>query len=166
MTQDVLPEGFDDLLLLIGRLTYSWANTESLLIHVIAGLAGVDKDTDVVIFLTLNTTRARVDLVERLAKLDRIPPDQRRRVLDLTGDFMHLSSVRNRYSHSIYAFDTENRTARTILMRITDRKDGIRIGLSLDIDDEAMRDMQSALDSLADLNVRFWALIHDFGYPL
>jgi hypothetical protein len=57
-----LPENFDDLLLLVGRLTYSWAKTESLLIHLIAGLARVDKETAVVIFLTLNTTRARVDL--------------------------------------------------------------------------------------------------------
>jgi hypothetical protein len=165
MTQDILPESFNDLLLLIGRLTYSWANTESLLIHVIAGLASVDKETAVVIFLTLNTTRARVDLVERLAKLDRVPADQRKRVLDLTGDFMHLSAVRNRYSHSIYAFDTENRTARTILMRITDRKDAIRMGLSMDIDTETVKAMQSALDSLAELNGRFWALIRDFGYP-
>ena len=161
-----LPDDFNDLLLLIGRLTYSWANTESLLIHVIAGLAGVDKDTAVVIFLTLNTTRARVDLVERLAKLDRVPAEQRKRVLDLTGDFMHLSSVRNRYSHSIYAFDTENRTARTILMRISDRKDAIRIGLSMDIDEEAIRDMQGALDSLAELNQKFWSLIRDFDYPV
>ncbi len=165
MADGGLPEGFDDLLLLIGRLTYSWANTESLLIHLIAGLARVDKETAVVIFLTLNTTRARVDLVERLAKLDRVPAGQRKRVLGLTGDLVGLSAVRNRYSHSIYAFDTGNRTARTILMRISDRKDAIKLGLSMELDEDARRDMEAALATLAELNHRFWALIHEAGFP-
>ena len=59
---------FDDFLLLIGRLNYTWTNTESLLIHLIAGLSALDKEIATVIFLTLNTTRARIDLVERLSK--------------------------------------------------------------------------------------------------
>lgn len=160
-----LPEDFDDLLLLIGRLTYSWTNTESLLIHLIAGLARVDKDTALVIFLTLNTTRARVDLVERLAKLERVPAEQRRRVLELTGEFMKLSALRNRYNHSIYAFDTENRRARTILMRITDRKDTIKMGLSMELDEGSRKDMEAALATLADLNGRIWLLIRDAGFP-
>jgi hypothetical protein len=50
-------------------MNYMWTNTESLLIHVIAGLCGTDKDKAVIIFLTLNTTRARIDLVDRLAKM-------------------------------------------------------------------------------------------------
>ncbi len=165
MTAAGLPEDFDEHLLLIGRLTYSWTNTESLLIHLIAGLARVDKDTAVVIFLTLNTTRARVDLVERLAKLDRVPASDRQRVLELTTLFMKHSSMRNRYSHSIYAFDTENRTARTILMRISDRKDAIRMGLSMDLDDDARKEMEAGLEALAELNQRLWALIQDLGYP-
>lgn len=161
-----LPEGFDDLLLLIGRLTYAWANTESLLIHLIAGLARVDKETATVIFLTLNTTRARVDLVERLAKLDRVAADERRRVLDLTGAFMGLSAARNRYTHSIYAFDTENRTARTILMRISDRRDAIKMGLSMDLDEDAKAEMEVTLATLAELNAKLWALIRGLGFPV
>lgn len=161
-----LPDNFDDLLLLIGRLTYSWTNTESLLIHLIAGLARVDKETAVVIFLTLNTTRARVDLVERLAKLDRVPREQRDLVLELTGEFMRHSALRNRYNHSIYAFDVENRKARTILMRIADRKDTIKVGLATDLDDSALKDMEAALAELADLNQRLWSLIRESGFPL
>ncbi len=162
---DSWPEGFEDVLQLIGRLTYSWTNTESLLIHLIAGLARVDKETALVIFLTLNTTRARVDLVERLAKLDRVPSEQRRRVLELTGEFMALSALRNRYSHSIYAFDLETGTARTILMRISDRKDAIKMGLSMDLDEAARKDMETALSDLAELNRKLWSLILDSGFP-
>ena len=48
---------FQEILLLIGQLNYTWTNTESLLIYLIAGLAQVDKETAIVIFLTLNTRR-------------------------------------------------------------------------------------------------------------
>ncbi len=166
MAQGGLPEGFEEVLLLIGRLTYSWTNTESLLIHLIAGLARVDKETALVVFLTLNTTRARVDLVERLAKLDRVPAKQRRRVLELTGDFMKLSALRNRYSHSIYAFDPQGGTARTILMRIADRKDTIKVGETTALDEDSRRDMEAALSNLSELNQKLWLLIRDAGYPL
>ena len=50
----------DEILLRVGKLNYTWSNTESLLIHLIAGLARIDKDTALIIFLTLNTTRARL----------------------------------------------------------------------------------------------------------
>lgn len=105
MTPPGASGSFDALLLLIGRQTYVWTNTESLLIHLIGGLSRTDKDTATVIFLTLNTTRARVDLVERLAKLERTPAQERDRVLELTRDVTRLAALRNHYAHSIYAFD-------------------------------------------------------------
>ena len=43
-----LPPRFREILLLVGQMNYSWTNTESLLIHVIAGLAGTDKETAIV----------------------------------------------------------------------------------------------------------------------
>ncbi|MFD2738699.1 hypothetical protein ACFSUD_03865 [Sulfitobacter aestuarii] len=158
-------ETFDALLLRVGRLNYAWSNTESLLIHLIAGLAGTDKDTAVIIFLTLNTTRARIDLVERLAKMPRIPGEQRQRILALTGKVMKHSALRNRYSHSIYAFDPESGDARTILMRIADRKDDIKVGQSQAIDAAALSDVEAAIRDLAELNGDFWQLIRDFDYP-
>ena len=98
----------------MGRLNYAWTNTESLLIHLIAGLADTSKDVAVIIFLTLNTTRARTDLVERLAKMDDRDADEREAVLVLTRRLLKLSSLRNRYNHCIYAFDpTVGRRARS-----------------------------------------------------
>jgi hypothetical protein len=157
---------FDAILLLIGKLNYSWTNTESMLIHLIAGLAGTDKTTAVVIFLTLNTTRARVDLVERLAKMERTPAEQRSRVLDLTGRMMKISPLRNRYSHSIYAFDPESGSARTILMRIADRKDDLKMGRNDTIDDKSIADIRNAISELKKINSAFWSLSIDFGYPI
>ncbi|UYV39117.1 hypothetical protein N4R57_08990 [Rhodobacteraceae bacterium D3-12] len=121
-------KGLQDLIYRVGRLNYAWTNTESLLIHLIAGLSRVDKETAVVIFLTLNTTRARVDLVERLAKLPRAPKEQRTEILKLTTTLSKLGALRNKYNHCIYSFDPESGDVETILMRIQDRKEEIRMG--------------------------------------
>ena len=156
---------FDSLLLLIGRLNYAWTNTESLLIHLIAGLARTDKDRAIIIFLTLNTTRARVDIVERLAKLDDTPDNQKTRVLAFTQAMMKYSGLRNRYSHSIYAFDPESGDARTIMMRIADRKDGLKMGRSDLIDATAIGDIEKAIADLSELNKLCWRIIRDFEFP-
>lgn len=159
------PETFDRLMLSIGRLNYFWSNTESLLIHLIAGLSGVDKEVAVILFLTLNTTRARVDLVERLAKLDRVPEERRERLLALTREFLQLSALRNRYSHSIYAFNGQG-APRTIQMRIADRRHDIRLGRTEPLDEDALAALEDTLSALATLNRKVWKTIHDLGYPV
>lgn len=70
-----------DVLLRVGRLNYVWTNTESLLIYIIAHLLRVEKDAAIVVFLTLNTTRARIDLIERLSKLASTSPSDRKAIL-------------------------------------------------------------------------------------
>ncbi len=161
----IAPAEFDGALVRIGRLNYTWTNTESVLIHLIAGLAGTTKDAAVIIFLTLNTTRARIDLVDRLAKMDATPPERRRRILDLTGRMGRHAALRNHYNHSIYAFDPGDGGARTITMRIADRKDAIKVGRSRAIDAEALAEIDEAVQSLSDLNRDLWQAIRDFGYP-
>jgi hypothetical protein len=156
---------FERFLLLTGRMNYMWTNTESLLIHVIAGLAGTTKETAVVIFLTLNTTRARIDLVERLAKMEGHGPEERDRVLAGTRELARLSGIRNRLNHCIYAFDAESGSAQTILMRIADRKTEIRMGQTEPIDTTEMERLTAALDDLAALNRSLWQMIARHGYP-
>ena len=165
MTQTEPPSLFDRLMNLIGRMNYSWTNTESMLIHLIAGLAQTDKDTAVILFLTLNTTRARVDLVERLAKLDRIPVEQREAILPLTRQMVKLSALRNHYNHSIYAFDPVTGSARTIKMRIADRKTTIKVGQATDISSETIDDMEASLGDISKLNQDFWGVVERFDYP-
>lgn len=150
----------------IGKLNYCWTNTESLLIHMIAGLAKCDKDTAVIIYLTLSSTRARVDLVERLAKLSRVGEEEREQVLSLTRDLLRLSGLRNRYNHCIYSFDPAGGKPRTILMRISDRKDAIRVGRTDDLDEAAMSEIEASIDQLTELNTSIWRTANRFGYPL
>lgn len=153
---DSSDDRFDGFLKLLGELNYTWTNTESLLIHLIVGLAKVEKDVAVVIFLTLSTTRARIDLVERLAKLPGVPTDQRDEVLELTHTLQRQSGLRNRYNHCIYSFDSSSGAARTILMRIADRKSEIKVGQVGELDDKAIGELGDTIKALQDLNRRFW----------
>ena len=57
------------VLALIGNLICSWSNNESLFIYVLMILLRTDEASAAVVFATLNTTRARLDLIQRLAKI-------------------------------------------------------------------------------------------------
>lgn len=163
---DAVATDFDAFLLLIGKLNYAWTNTESLLIHLIAGLSGTDKETATIVFLTLNTTRARIDLVERLSKRDRVISRDRGLILSLTRRIQDQSALRNRYNHCIYAFDPESGVPRSILMRIADRKDRLLIGQSQDLDAAAAEDVKASIDELGGISRDIWQAIRDLGYPL
>jgi hypothetical protein len=157
---------FERFLLLTGQMNYMWTNTESLLIHVIAGLVGTDKETAVVVFLTLNTTRARIDLVERLAKMERRKKEEKDAILECTRALSRLSGVRNKFNHCIYSFDAESGSPQTILMRISDRKSDIRMGQTDPIDAAELTRVEEALAELAALNRKIWQLIGKQGYPV
>ncbi len=157
---------FDRFLLLLGQLNYSWTNTESLLIHLIAGLSNTDKETAVVTFLTLNTTRARIDLVERLSKLERVPQEEREAVLAVTGKVQRLAGLRNRYNHCIYSFDNDSGDLSTIQMRVADRKNRIKVGEMKPLDREAIQGIERSLDDLAVANRAVWQVIRRYAYPI
>ena len=156
---------FDDLLLQVGKLNYAWTNTESLLIHFIAGLAGTDIETATVIFLTLNTSRARIDLVNRLSKLDRVPKAEQEQIIGLTERIQKVGRLRNRYNHCIYAFDSKAEVSHTILMRIADRKDGIKMGQVAAVDEKATKDIAAAITELSEINRASWTFLKTHDYP-
>ena len=157
---------FERLLLLVGKLNYSWTNTESLLIHLIAGLGRMDKDTAIIVFLTLNTSRARIDLVDRFAKMDRTPAKERADVLKLTKEMIPISGLRNRYNHALYSFDADSGDATAIQMRIAERKGKLKIGEQHALDSVALEEIEGTLESLSSLNQRIWQLIKKRGYPV
>jgi hypothetical protein len=58
------------ILALIGNLIVSWSNNESLFIYVLMILLDTDQSSAAIVFsLRSNTTRARLDLIQRLAKI-------------------------------------------------------------------------------------------------
>lgn len=149
-----------DLLLKVGRLNYVWTNTESLLIYVIAHLLGVDKESAIIVFLTLNTTRARIDLVERLAKRQSMPPNERKTVLDAMSRLKRQSKARNKYNHSIYTFDEHGDISGTQLMRLVESDDAIRYGKVEQMDAREMRELERAIAEIASISKALWEFIH------
>ena len=58
------------VLALMGNLICSWSNNESLFTYVLMSLPRTDEAPAAVVFATLNTTRTRLDLIQRLAVVD------------------------------------------------------------------------------------------------
>ena len=153
------------ILLLIGQLNYTWTNTESLLIHMIAGLAKVDKETAIVIFLTLNTTRARIDLVERLAKMKSTPAICRGEVLEATRRLSDEAKLRNKYNHCIYSFDPDSGRGITQSMRIFESRDEIKYGKMEELDGAEIGRIRESINSLVEINRMFWDITERRGFP-
>lgn len=156
---------FRDILLLVGQLNYAWTNTESLLIYLIGGLARTDRETAIIIFLTLNTTKARIELVERLAKMATVDPLLRKSVLSATERLTKQSRLRNKYSHCIYSFDETGTRASTQLMRLVESKDSVRYGKVEALDEPELKRITACIASIQDINKEMWSIIEENQFP-
>ena len=156
----------EDLLLLIGKLNYAWTNTESLLIYLMAFLMRSGKDVAIVTFLTLNTSRARLDFIERLLKLESTDPEIRARLAPIVARMKTAARVRNKYNHCICSFDENGEIEATQLLRIADYGDTLKYGKIEAIDDaeigridESTSDIiminRSIFDFIREKNIRY-----------
>ncbi len=157
---------FEELFSLLGQLNYSFTNTESLLIHIIAGLTKVDKETSSIIFLTLNTTRARLSLVERLSKRKKSQKNLRTEVLQITKSMSDIIKIKNKYNHCIYSFDNESGQAATILMKIFDKKNEIKYGKLDHIDQNELDQLRKAIKDIGNLNITIWEFLKKNKFPI
>ncbi|KFB09260.1 hypothetical protein [Nitratireductor basaltis] len=156
----------DEILLLIGRLNYAWTNTESLLIYVLSFFMGGRKDVAVVTFLTLNTSRARFDLVERLLKLDGTEPEIRHSLVPLMSRMKAAAKVRNKYNHCIYSFDEHGEIEATQLMRIADFNDTLRYGKMEMLDDEELKRIETTVREVVEINKGILDFIEERKIPM
>ncbi|MFD1342550.1 hypothetical protein [Litorisediminicola beolgyonensis] len=157
---------FERFLAALGRLNYTFTNTESLLVHLIAGLLKTGKEEATIVFLTLNTMRARIDLVDRLAKRDGCPETLRTEIVGATRALAAQAGLRNRYNHCIYAFDADSGQAKSIMMRIADRKTRLQLGEELAIDAEALNGVEQAIQAILDVNRRIWRIVTENRFPV
>ncbi|MCW5720676.1 MAG: hypothetical protein KIS86_05985 [Devosia sp.] len=146
----------EEVLQLVGQLNYVWTNTESLFIYLIAHLAGTSKEVAIIIFLTLNTTRARLDLLERLAKTEATPPETRVAIQGFTAGLNREAKVRNKYNHCIYSFDANGELSSTQMMRIADFNNELKYGKLESLDDEEMDRIRAAIAEVTAVNRSIW----------
>ena len=130
-----------------------------------SGKSSVDKETAIIIFLTLNTTRARIELVERLAKMHKTPSACRQAVLTVTGKLTRQAKLRNKYSHCIYSFDESGTQGSTQLMRIVDGKDEVKYGKIEALDDKEMGRIHDSIEDIKVINKDIWSIVIDNSFP-
>jgi len=142
----------EELLLLIGKLNYAWTNTESLLIYLMAFLMRSGKDVAIVTFLTLNTSRARLELIERLLRLDSTERGIRARLMPLVARMKTGARVRNKYNHCIYSFDEHGEIEATQLLRIADYGDTLKYGKIEALGDAEIARINEVISEIIEIN--------------
>lgn len=151
----------DIILPLIGKLNYTWTNTESLLIYLISYLMRTSKEAAIVAFLSLNTTRSRLDFIERLAKMAETAPEDRREILSIVTRMKLEAKIRNKYNHCIYSFDANGDLESTQLMRIAEFGDDLRYGKVEDVDTAELERIEASIHKIALVNKSLWEFVRD-----
>lgn len=144
---------------LIGDLNFSWSNDESLFIYVLRLLLATDDISAAIVFSTLNTTRARLDLVTRLAKVHVGEARLRREIGRIVEAFARLTRLRNELTHCIFVVDAHGVITDTQTMKIEESRGRIRFGVRHPFDEARMRQLARAIAELNDLNRAIWDLL-------
>lgn len=148
------------ILALIGNVVFSWSNNESMFVYVLMLLIETDDVSAAIIFATLNTTRARLDLVQRLAKVKIEDRDTAQALEELVERFNALTRLRNEFNHSMYTLDGKGEITHTSSMRVQEsRRGGLQLGVSRPMDDERIREIVRAIEEMKALNRDLWALL-------
>jgi hypothetical protein len=144
------------ILALIGNLVFAWSNNESMFIYIIMLLMETNATSAGIVFSTLNTTRARLDLVERLAKA-KITDRQTAKALErLIERFNECTRVRNEFNHCIYVMNEHGEIAQTHSTRIQVTRSGLRFGTVRNMDDARIQEMLDTSEELKRLNRDMW----------
>lgn len=147
------------ILALIGNLVFSWSNNESLFIYVLMLLLRTDQASAAIVFVTLNTTRARLDLIRRLARAkvpDRIVMKELEALMDR---FDRATRARNEFNHCTFTLNERGEITHTQSMRVIEKKRGLTIGEVRAMDDARLAEMREAVAELRSLNRDLWEFL-------
>lgn len=143
----------------VGNLVFAWSNNESLFIYVLQILLRTDFPSAVVTFISLNTTRARLDLIRRLARL-RLPDDEAVKRLDkLIERFNDCTRLRNEFNHCIYQVDAAGRITHTNVLRVKETPKGLEYVETRPFDAARIAEIERAVRRLTRLNRDLWAFL-------
>ena len=153
-------------LALIGNLTFCWSNNESLLIYVLMLLLNTDQSSAAIVFATLNTTRARLDLIQRLAKLHLRDRAADKKLAKLIERFNDCTRIRNEFNHCMYAVDKHGEITHTQSMRVVETRKGLRFGEVKPVDEARISEMIKTIQELKKINREIWELFPELKTKL
>ena len=144
------------ILAVIGNLVYSWSNNESMFIYVLMLLMKTDEPSAAVVFATLNTTRARLDLIERLAKIKIRDRTIEKELERLVAKFNDYTRIRNEFNHCMYAVDQHGEITHTHSIRMQSGRGRLQLGIVRKLDEPRVTEMLDAIRNLTQLNRDIW----------
>jgi hypothetical protein len=147
------------ILALIGNLVFSWSNNESMFIYVLMVLLETDEVSAAIVFATLNTTRARLDLVQRLATA-KINDRPMAKTLDkIITRFNESTRIRNEFNHCMYTVNERGEITHTHAMKIKESRGRLTLGELRPMDDARIAELVKAVADLKTLNRDLWDLL-------
>lgn len=150
----------------IGELNYVWSNNESVLIYFIKMLLRTDEASAAVVFATLNTTRARLDLIARLGRLNIRSRALAGKLRSAITAFNAITKLRNEFSHSVYVLDSDGDVTHTQSMRLHETRRQLSFGLRKTLDDARLRELNEACLRSKALNRTLWLLLPELDAHL
>jgi hypothetical protein len=144
---------------LIGNLILSWSNNESMFVYVLMILLRVDDVSAALVFTSLNTTRARLDLVRRLASLKIRDEAVASSLSRLLRRFDACTKVRNEFNHCVYNLDERGEIVTTHIMRIQEGQGRLSLGSTRAMDESRVRELRDVIRQLKRINRDLWALL-------
>lgn len=155
----VAPKSADrrtSILALIGNLVFSWSNNESLFIYLLMILLNTDQTSAAIVFATLNTTRARLDLIQRLAKMQIKDRAVAKQLSQLIERFNDCTRIRNEFNHCMYNVDDRGEITHTHSIRIVETRKQLQLGDVRPMDDRRIKEMVETIGELKRLNRDIW----------
>src|ERR1700738_2626466 len=147
------------ILSLIGNLIVSWSNNESLFIYVLIILLETDPASAAIVFATLNTTRARLDLIQRLSKIKLRDEKLDKALSKLIDRFNRSTALRNEFNHCLYITDAAGQITHTQSMRLVESREHLQFGISKPLDDARLKHMIEAAREMSNINRDIWELL-------
>jgi hypothetical protein len=144
------------ILALIGNLVFSWSNNESLFIYLLMLLLRTDQTSAAIVFATLNTTRARLDLIQRLAKVQIKDPAIDKALSKLISRFNDCTRIRNEFNHCMYMVDDHGEITHTHSIKIVETRKKLEFGEIRPMDAARIKEMTETTRELKALNRDIW----------
>ncbi len=145
-----------EILALIGNLVYSWSNNESMFIYVIMLLLNTDQTSATIVFATLNTTRARLDLISRLATAKIRDRAVAKELESLIERFNDCTRFRNEFNHCMYTLNERGEITHTHVLRLQERRGKLELGQVRKMDNSRIKRISDKINELKQLNRDIW----------
>ncbi len=107
-------------------------------------------------FATLNTTRARLDLVERLARIKIRERTVQKALERIIAQFNELTKIRNEFNHCMYTLNERGEITHTHSIRMQEVQGKLQLGVVRKMDDARIKEMLQAIRAMTKLNREIW----------